>query len=181
MSKNILVITGSPRKGGNSSKMADAFIEAAKKKGHKTTRVDAAQINVAGCRACEQCFSHGKPCVVDDDFNAVAAQIMDADAIVFAAPTYWYTFPAQIKAVLDRMFCFAVGQKSLKGKECALLSCCEESDPGVMDGLAGPIDRAASLMGWTVVGKVLKPGVYKIGDIDGTDALAECAALAEKF
>lgn len=185
---SMLVITGSPRKGGNSSRMADAFIESARGLGHAVERVDAASAKVAGCRACEQCFSKGEPCVVDDDFNAIAWKILDADAIVFAAPTYWYTFPAQLKCVLDRMFSFAVGAewlaehgKSIKGKKCALLACCEESDPSVMDGLTGPLARSAALIGWDSVGSVLVPGVYKAGDIEGTDALAKCAELAKKF
>ncbi len=48
MSKKIVVITGSPRKDGNSFAMTDAFIRAAEEKGHSVTRFDAAQKNVSG-------------------------------------------------------------------------------------------------------------------------------------
>ena len=60
MGKKIVVITGSPRKGGNSFAMTDAFIQAAEAKGHAVTRFDAAMQNVGGCRACETCFKTGK-------------------------------------------------------------------------------------------------------------------------
>ena len=53
MSKKIVVITGSPRKNGNSFAMTDAFIKAAEEKGHRVTRFDAAEMNVSGCHACE--------------------------------------------------------------------------------------------------------------------------------
>ena len=56
MSKKIVVITGSPRKKGNSFAMTDAFIKAAEEKGHTVTRFDAAMMKVSGCRACESCF-----------------------------------------------------------------------------------------------------------------------------
>ena len=46
MGKKIVVITGSPRKGGNSFAMTDAFIQAAEAKGHAVTRFDAAMQNV---------------------------------------------------------------------------------------------------------------------------------------
>ena len=98
MGKKIVVITGSPRKGGNSFAMTDAFIQAAEAKGHAVTRFDAAMQNVGGCRACEACFKTGKACSFDDAFNTIAPAILEADAVVFTMPVYWYTIPAQIRA-----------------------------------------------------------------------------------
>ena len=79
MSKKIVVITGSPRKNGNSFAMTDAFIKTAEAKGHTITRFDAALKKVGGCRACETCFSTGKACSFDDDFNTIAPAILEAD------------------------------------------------------------------------------------------------------
>ena len=53
MSKKIVVITGSPRRNGNSFAMTDAFIMAAKAQGHSVVRLDAALKNLGGCHACE--------------------------------------------------------------------------------------------------------------------------------
>ena len=103
MSKKIVVITGSPRKNGNSFAMTDAFIQAAEAKGHTVTRFDAAMKNVGGCRACETCFSTGNACTFDDDFNTIVPAILEANAIVFTMPVYWYSIPAQIKGVIDKM------------------------------------------------------------------------------
>ena len=57
MDKKIVVITGSPRKNGNSFVMTEAFIKAAEEKCHTITRFDAAVKNVGGCHACETCES----------------------------------------------------------------------------------------------------------------------------
>lgn len=181
MSKKIVVITGSPRKRGNSSAMADAFIQAVEAKGHSVTRFDAALKKVGGCRACETCFKTGKACSFDDDFNTVAPAILEADAVVFAAPVYWYSIPAQIKGVIDRLYSFVVGGKDIAGKECAVIACCEEDDLSVMDGVRVPLERSAALMKWNMVGEVLVPGVLNPGDIEKTDGCAQAAALAEKF
>ncbi|MDE6518087.1 MAG: flavodoxin family protein, partial [Acetatifactor sp.] len=83
MSKKIVVITGSPRKNGNSFAMTDAFIKAAEDKGHTVIRFDAAMKKVGGCHACETCFKIGKACSFDDDFNEIAPDILEADGIVF--------------------------------------------------------------------------------------------------
>ncbi|MCH5324227.1 MAG: flavodoxin family protein [Eubacterium sp.] len=181
MSKKIVVITGSPRKKGNSFAMTDAFIKAAEEKGHTVTRFDAAFMQIGGCHACETCFSTGKACTFDDDFNTIAPAILEADVIVFTMPVYWYSIPAQIKGVIDRIFSLVVGGKDIAGKECALITCCEEEDMSVMDGVRIPMERMCALNKWRMVGEVLIPGVLNAGDIDKTDGCKKAAELAEKI
>ena len=181
MSKKIVVITGSPRKDGNSFAMTDAFIRAAQAKGHTVTRFDAAMMNVGGCHACETCYKTGKACSFDDDFNQIAPAVLEADTIVFTTPVYWYSIPAQIKGVIDKMYSLVVGGKDITGKECALIACCEEEDLTVLDGVRIPIERTAALNKWKMVGEVLIPGVLNPGDINKTDGCQQAAELADKI
>ena len=181
MTKRILVITGSPRRNGNSFAMTDAFVKAAEERGHSVKRFDAAMMKLGGCHACETCYKTGKACSFDDDFNIIAPEILEADAIVFTMPVYWYSIPSQIKAVIDRIYSLVVSRKDISGKECALIACCEEEDPTVLDGVRIPMERTAALNRWKMVGEVLVPGVPNVGDIKKTDGCAQAAALAEKF
>ncbi len=181
MSKKIVVITGSPRKGGNSFAMTDAFIAAAQAAGHTVERFDAAFMKIGGCHACETCFKTGKACSFDDDFNIIAASILTADAVVFTMPVYWYSIPSQIKGVIDRIYSFCVAGKDMAGKQCALIACCEEDDMTVLDGVRIPYERTIALLKWKSVGEVLVPGVLNRGDIQKTDGVARAAALAAKF
>lgn len=179
MSKKIVVITGSPRKNGNSFAMTESFIKAAEGKGHSVVRFDAAMRQVCGCRACETCYKTGKPCSFDDDFNEIAPAILEADTVVFSMPVYWYTMPAQIKAVIDKLFSFVVGGKEIAGKGYALIACCEENDITVFDGVRIPLERSAALIKWNMIGEVLVPGVLNTGDIEKTDGCQKAAALAD--
>lgn len=181
MNKKIVVITGSPRKNGNSFAMTEAFIKAAEANGHTVTRFDAAFLNVGGCHACEQCFKNGNACTFDDDFNRIANAITDADDIIFTMPVYWYTIPAKLKAVIDKLFSFCTAGKDISGKGCGVIACCEEDDMTVLDGVKTPIERTAALLKWHMLGDVLVPGVYKCGDINSTDGCAKAAALAENL
>lgn len=181
MSKKIVVITGSPRKNGNSFAMTDAFVKAAEGKGHTVTRFDAATMKLEGCHACETCYKTGKACSFDDDFNTIAPAILEADGLVFTMPVYWYSIPSQIKAVIDRIYSLVVGGKDIADKECALIACCEEEDLTVLDGVRIPMERTAALNKWKMVGEVLIPGVLNEGDIAKTDGCAQAAALADKF
>lgn len=181
MNKKIVVITGSPRKNGNSFAMTASFIQAAEDKGHTVTRFDAAFMNIGGCHACETCYKTGKACSYDDDFNQIAPAILEADAIVFTMPVYWYSIPSQIKGVIDRIYSLVVGGKNIGGKECALIACCEEDDLSVLDGVRIPLERTAALNKWKMVGEVLIPGVLNAGDISKTDGCRQAAALADKI
>jgi len=181
MGKNVVVITGSPRKNGNSFAMTAAFIEAAEKKGHKVTRFDAAMQKIGGCHACETCYKTGKACSFDDDFNLIAPAIENADVVVFTTPVYWYSIPAQIKGVIDRIYSLVIGKRKFANKECALITCCEEDDVTVMDGVRVPIERSAALLNWKMVGEVLVPGVLNPGDVEKTDGIQQAIALADKL
>lgn len=79
----ITVITGSPRKHGNSFAMTEAFIKAAEQRGHTIQRFDAAFMKIGGCHACMTCYKTGKACSFDDDFNLIAPAILESDAVVF--------------------------------------------------------------------------------------------------
>ena len=181
MSKKIVVITGSPRKNGNSFAMTDAFIKAAEGKGYSVTRFDAAKRNVGGCRACETCYQARTAWSFDDDFNLIAPAVLEADVVVFSMPVYWYSIPAQLKAVIDKLYSFCVAGKDIAGKECMLIACCEEDDMSVLDGVRIPVERSAALMKWHMAGEVLIPGVLNAGDIEKTDGCRQAAALAEKI
>lgn len=181
MGSNIVVLTGSPRKNGNSSDMASAFVEEARRLGHEVVRFDAAELKVGGCRACESCYRTGRACAFDDDFNAIAPKLELADAVVFVSPVYWWGFTAQIKTVIDKLYAIYHAKEDLSGKRCVLIACAADDDPTVFDGLNFAYDKTVELLGWTTVGRVTVPGVSGEGDIHHTDGIRRAAALAEKF
>ena len=94
----------------------------------------------------------------DDDFNEIAPALLEADVVVFSMPVYWYSIPAQIKAVIDKMYSFCVAGKDIAGKECMLIACCEEDDQSVLDGVRIPIERTAALVKWHMAGECWFPG-----------------------
>ncbi|MDR2947779.1 MAG: NAD(P)H-dependent oxidoreductase [Prevotella sp.] len=82
----------------------------------------------SGCIACDKCFTKGTACAVKDDFNEVAPLIAQADMVVFSSPLYYFSFTAQIKAVIDKLYSFNSSPESLNEKESVLLSCGETTD-----------------------------------------------------
>jgi multimeric flavodoxin WrbA len=180
-SKKIVIITGSPRKNGNSFALVEAFTKEVQRNGHSITRYDAADMTIKGCTACEACFKTGKACSFDDDFNKIAPAIEEADAIVFATPLYWFTFPAKMKAVIDKFYAFLLGERGIGNKYCALIACCGDNDLPIFDGIRFSYKQTIDLLQWKSVGEVLVPSVGAPGDILKTDGIEQTIALADMF
>ena len=174
----IVVLTGSPRRKGNTFAMVDSFKEAALSKGHTITQFDTAFMRVAGCRGCDKCYSREGACIYRHEFNKVVEPVLDADFILIAAPVYWYTFPAQVKAVIDHFYAFCVGGKDFKGKQCALISCCAEETPETFDGIRFAFEKTMQYLQCEIVDEILIPGVTNPGDIKQTDGEERAAKLA---
>lgn len=101
MAKKILILSGSPRKNGNSDYLCEKFFEGAKDAGHDVEKIFISAKKIAYCRACYACQKIGK-CAINDDMAEILQKIIDADVLVFASPVYFYSINAQIKTVLDR-------------------------------------------------------------------------------
>lgn len=180
MNKQILLLTGSPRKKGNSDLMAEAFIEGATRAGHTVNLFKTATKHINGCRACDACFSKGNACVFNDDFNELAL-LLKADAIVFCTPIYWYSFPTQIKAAIDKFYSFIVGNRTMNIKECMLLACGEIDDLQVFDGLIKSYELIAKDREWKDCGHLVVQAVNEKGAILKTNALQDIRKLGENF
>lgn len=180
MGKKIFVVTGSPRKNGNSAAMADAFIKGAKEQGNEVVRFDAAFAKLSGCTACNLCWSkNGQACVQEDDFEIFVDGLRAADVIVFAYPLYWSTQPAQLKAAIDRLYSFCTPQckETLHGKQTALLLCCEcEGDENF--ALVRKVHEGLNeYMQWESVGEVAIHTCFEAGAIKNTDGLTKAYEL----
>ena len=179
--KKIVVITGSPRRGATEG-MADAFQMAAEERGFEIVRFNASKLNVGGCKNCNACGKVvGRTCVFDDDFTPIAKAILEADGIVLVTPLYWYSWPWQIKATLDRFYSFLIGNFDLKGKKAALIASCGEPTVEAMEGLVFSFKKTTALLGLLDVGHILIPGLHALEEYKATDACAKAAALADKF
>jgi multimeric flavodoxin WrbA len=171
--KNILVLTGSPRKNGNSDRMADAFIKGAQSVGHEVTKFETAWKEIGSCSACKTCWSKEKPCSFQDDFDELAPLLQAADVIVFSTPLYWFSFTAQIKAAIDKMYAY-IGKNCkhpLKIKESLLMVCGADEGMKVFDGIIATYREIAHYMKWEDKGVLAVPEVKEKGDIEATDAL----------
>lgn len=174
----ILVITGSPRKNGNSNTLADNFIKGAQEAGHNVVRFDSAFKNVHPCVACNKCGMNGQ-CVFKDDFEFVKENIIDADAVVFVSPMYYFGISAQIKAVIDRFY--AINGQIHVPKKAALIMTYADTSTKEAQPIINHYETLLNYLGWSDAGKVIASGVWTAGDINHTQYPKQAYELGKKI
>lgn len=102
--KNILIISSSPRKNGNSQMLCEQFKRGAEEKGHMVTLVRLMEKRIGFCRACDGCMRNGGTCVLNDDMAEILKLFQEADVLVLATPVYFYGISAQMKTFIDRTY-----------------------------------------------------------------------------
>ena len=99
----ILILTGSPRKNGNTDRLAASFAEGAREK-HDVEIVSVTDYQINPCIGCNSCYAReGNRCVQEDDMQKIYDKLGKADIVVIASPVYFYGISAQLKTVVDRL------------------------------------------------------------------------------
>jgi multimeric flavodoxin WrbA len=102
MSKKILILSTSPRKGSNSDALAEEFAKGAREAGHAVEKISLIGKDIQFCRGCLACQKTQR-CVIRDDADAIVQEkMLHADVLVFATPIYYYEMSGQMKTLLDR-------------------------------------------------------------------------------
>ena len=94
MAKKVLILSGSPRHGGNSDILCDQFLKGAVDAGNDVEKYFISAHNIGYCSACYYCRDHEGVCCKKDDMNALMPKILDADVLVFSSPVYMYSISA---------------------------------------------------------------------------------------
>jgi len=182
MPKKILVLSGSPKRAGNTAALINWFSEGAQLNGAKTEVVLAASLKYksAGCMSCRRCQESDKyECVVNDEIKQVLIKMALADVIVMATPLYFFGASSQLKMVFDRMFSLykwnnAAGTMKtvLKGKTFVLIASAFE-DVG-LNALEKPFVLTADYTGMKFC-SLLVPNAGVSGEINNKPGIRKRA------
>ncbi len=162
----IVVLTGSPRRNGNTNHLAGQFIKGAEEAGHEVYRFDCAQRKVSPCIACNRCGMNGA-CVFQDDFEELRPHLVAADVVVFSTPMYYFGFSSQLKAVIDRFYALN-GQIKGHMKQAALLMAYANTAPEEAEPMLSHYHTLLRYLGWKDLGTVVAAGMWPAGAVNNT-------------
>jgi len=109
MTRNILILKGSPREKGNSATLAERAADGARAAGAQVESIYLHGLDIRACDACEECRETNM-CIIQDDMNSLYPKLDAANAIILASPIYWFTYSAQLKLCIDRWYGFQGNQ-----------------------------------------------------------------------
>lgn len=177
MPKKVLILSASPRKGGNSDLLCDEFARGAQEAGNAVEKLRVCEHKIAPCRGCYFCRDHGGECVYKDDMAAILQKMIDADVIVLASPVYFYAVNAQLKALIDRT---VARWLEVHDKEFYYIVTMEDDDPAAgetavncMRGYADCVEGAVEK------GVLIAADVYEAGKVKGTEYMTQAYEMGK--
>ena len=177
MSKKMLILSASPREGGNSDLLCDQFAKGAEEAGHRVEKIRVQEKRIAPCLACYGCRGTGV-CVQKDDMEDILNKMVQADVLVLATPVYFYSMDGQLKTLIDRTL---PRYTEIRDKAVFFIATAA-AERGAMertvDAMRGFTD---CLPGAQVKGIVYGSGVYQKGEVTDTKAFQEAFQLGRRI
>lgn len=169
--KQVLIISASPRRNGNSNALCQQFAKGAQESGNQVESIFLADQKISYCRGCGVCNTT-HTCVQKDDMAGLLEKMIAADVIVFATPVYFYTMDGQLKTFIDRT---VPRYTEITNKEFYFLLTAADTEKKnftrTIESIRGFTEEC--LDGAKECGALCATGVWKVGEVQNTPAFAE--------
>lgn len=186
----VIGIVGSKRKNGNTSYLVQETLEEVKKQGIETELIFLGDYVIKDCTGCEGCKDTYE-CVINDDMQKIYPLLLEADAVIIGSPTYFYNVTADMKAFLDRCYCFEVFadddrsvwmgiHEVFGGKYAVVIAVCEQFDEKDMGFTAKAMSKTFEALGYRVIETVKTIGAFKAGEVSECETSLQQARKAGK-
>ena len=168
MSKKVLILSTSPRKGGNSDLLCDEFMRGAKESGNDVEKIFIAQKKINYCIGCGVCNSTHK-CL---------DKMVSADVIVLATPVYFYSMDGQLKTLIDRT---VPRYTEISNKDFYYIMTAADTDKNMLHRTVEAIRGFTEdcLQGAKEKGIIYGTGAWQKGEIKNTKAFLEAYELGK--
>ncbi len=177
MSKKVLILSASFRKGGNSDTLCDQFAKGATEAGQEVEKIYLNNKKIGYCRGCGVCNRTHK-CVQNDDMVEILDKMVKADAIVMATPVYFYAMNGQMKTMIDRT---VPRYTEISNKDFYFIVAAADTNPANMEktleGFRGFTNDC--LDGAKEKGIIYGTGAWNIGDIKSSPAMEQAYQMGK--
>ena len=175
--KKVLILSGSPRKNGNSALLCQEFAKGASEAGNDVELIYLRDKKIGYCQACYYCKNHDGVCAIKDDMAEILDKMNAADIIAMASPVYFYSIDAQMKALIDRTV--AQWLKIRDKKFYYIMSSAEDTATVMNCTLECLRGLAACLKGSVEGGVIYGKGVYEPGAIRDKPVMKEAYKMGK--
>lgn len=171
----VLAVVGSRRKKGNTASLVRAALEGARKEGAETELVCLGDYTLRGCDGCEGCRKTYR-CTVQDDMQKLYPLLLEAEGLILGSPTYFYNVTADMKAFIDRLYCFEVFgdqdrscwvglPEAMGGKYAVAIAVCEQHQEKYLGFTLEAMTKSIADLGYRVIDTVGAVGFWGPGEV----------------
>lgn len=177
MAKSVFIVSSTPRKGGNSDILAEAFAKGALDAGHRVEKANVKDMDLRFCTGCLACQrENAAGCVLKDGMNGLYGRVSSSDVLVFATPIYYYEMSGQLKTFLDRLN--PLFPKKNAFKKVYLLATAADTEESAADGAVKGVQGWIDCFdGVEFAGVVKGLGMEAAGEAAGSSAYEEAYRL----
>lgn len=154
---NILIITGSGIKSGNTDRLSDAFMEGAREAGHHVEKVFMGNKMIQGCMGCGACQKENHQCAIKDDMQKIYPLFEACDMVVLASPLYFWSISGKLNSFIDRLYAVSKEDKYPE-RNVALLMTAGDDRETTFDHAVQFYHVFAEALGWKDLGTCLAGG-----------------------
>jgi multimeric flavodoxin WrbA len=182
----VTAILGSPRRDGNSDKLAMEFLRGAAADGCKHRLIVPTDLGVAPCDGGNQCLSDGR-CIIRDGMNEIYDDILASKRVLVAAPVYFMGPPGALKGFIDRFQAVWARSALLKTfdpdsedrrrdhKGFAIIVGATPANAGMYRPTRSIIKAFFNVTGFDYAGEIIADGLDRFDDVDKRKDLTEQA------
>lgn len=176
--KKVLILSATPRRGGNSDVLCEQFARGAREAGHEVEKISLRESKINYCTGCGTCF-HKKPCPQKDDMPQILDRMVAAQVIVMATPVYFYTMNAQMKTLIDRT---CSRYTEITGKDFYFIMTAADAGREAMDGTIDSFRRFLSCLDDPrEKGFIYGTGAWHVGEIQRTPAMQQALDMGKSI
>lgn len=128
--KSVLILSSSPRRGGNSEILCEQFKKGAEEADHQVEMLNLNDYDIKFYAKSEYVREKEAEEEIDDAIRIIN-KMAAADVIVLSSPVYFYSMTGQMKTLIDRVFNY---EGDLKNKEFYYIITATDNDEKALDG-----------------------------------------------
>lgn len=177
--KNVLIISASPRRGGNTDMLCDEFARGAKEAGGNVEKIFLGDYDIKFFSEEDERHVGDSADVATDDAPKIVRKMLDADIIVLSSPVYFMNIDGQLKTLIDRTYSHFM---DLKDKEFYYITACADREESTADfAITGFRGFVMCLPNPTERGMVKATGVGAKGGVKHTGYMEEAYKLGKSI
>lgn len=190
--EKILLIGGSPRKGGNSDILLKTAAEGIASHQIDYKIVYLRDYQYKPCLGCEQC-RRDKICTrLNDGMTLLYPEIISARGLLLASPVHHYNVTSWMKSFIDRLYCFYDFEDTVPrgwssrlaghSRKAAIIGVCEQTDRKDMGFVMEAMEWPLQAFGYEIVTEQRVFGLFDRGKVrQQVDVLSEAYSLGEQL